>query len=70
MTLEKKLGMIRQKYAPKNRKDFSSRQNTVPELQNLYSSLKAKDLPQQILVEENSSTVLPEERNTILDIMS
>ena len=48
----------------KNKKYFSSRQNIV---QNLYSSLQVKDLPQQILVEENSSTLLPQERNTILD---
>ena len=33
-----------------------------------YSSLQVEDLLQQILVEENSSTVLPEERNIILDI--
>ena len=43
------------------------RQNTVPELQNLYSPLQLRDLPQQILVEENSSIVLPEERNSNLN---
>ena len=46
---------------------LSSRQNTVPELQNLYSPLQVEDLPQQILVEENSLTAHPEEKNTILD---
>ena len=35
----------------------ASRQNTVPELQNSYSPLQVEDLPQQILIEENSSTV-------------
>ena len=29
----------------KNSKDLSSRQNTVPELQNLYSPLQVEDLP-------------------------
>ena len=48
-------------------KSLSSRQNTVQELQNLHSPLQVQDLPQQILVEENSSRVLPEERNTNLD---
>ena len=51
----------------KNCKGLSSRQNTAPELQNLYSPLQVEDLPQQILVEENSSTALLEEKNTILD---
>ena len=51
----------------KSSKGLSSRQNTVPELQNLYSPLQVEDLPQQILVEENSLTALPEEKNTILD---
>ena len=46
---------------------LSSRQNTVPELQNLYSPLQVENLPQQILVEENSLTAHPEEKNTILD---
>ena len=51
----------------KNSKGLSSRQNTVPELQNLYSSLQVEDLPPTNLIEENSSTVLSEERNAILD---
>ena len=51
----------------KNSKGLSGRQGTVPEPQNLYSPLQVEDLLQQIPVEENSSTVLPEERNTILD---
>ena len=51
----------------KSSKGLSSKQNTVPELQNLYSPLQVEDLPQQILVEENSLTALPEEKNTILD---
>ena len=51
----------------KNNKGLSSRQNTVPELQNSNLPLQVEDLVQQILVEENSATVLPEERNTILD---
>ena len=51
----------------KSSKGLSSQQNTVPELQNLYSPLQVEDLPQQILVEENSLTALPEEKNTILD---
>ena len=50
----------------KNSKGLSSRQNTIPELQTLYSPLQVQDLPQQILVEENSSIVLPEERNSNL----
>ena len=62
---KKKQGIIGQQYAPV-RTGLSSRQNTFPELQNSYSPLQVKDLPQQILVEENSSTVLPEERNTML----
>ena len=51
----------------KNSKGLSSRQNTIPELQNLYSPLQVEDLPQQILIEENSSTAPPEKRNTISD---
>ena len=51
----------------KKSKGSKTRQNTVPELQNWYSSLQVEDLPQQILVEEKNSTVLPEERNTNLD---
>ena len=51
----------------KNSKGLSSRQNTVPELQNLHSPLQVEELPQQILVEENSLTALPEEKNTTLD---
>ena len=51
----------------KNSKGSNSRQNKVPELQNLHSPLQVEDLPQQILVEENNSTVLPKERNTNLD---
>ena len=51
----------------KNSKRSSSRQNTAPGLQNLYSPLQVEDLPQKILVEKNSSTALPEEKNTILD---
>ena len=43
------------------------RQNKVPGLQNLYSPLQVEEPPQQILVEENNSTVLSKERNTILD---
>ena len=66
----KKQGIIGQQHAPvrpsKNNKGLSSRQNTVPELQNSYSPLQVKDLPQQILVEKDSSTVLLEERNTML----
>ena len=31
------------------------------------SPLQVEDLPQQILINKNSSAVLPEERNTILD---
>ena len=50
----------------KNSKGLSSRQNIVPELSNSYSPLQVEDLPQQILVEENSSIVLPEEKYTIL----
>ena len=50
----------------KNSKGLSSRENTVPELQTLYLSLQVPDLPQQILVEENSSIVLSEERNSNL----
>ena len=46
----------------KSSKGLSSRQNTVPELQNLYSPLQVEDLPQQILVEENSLTALSEEK--------
>ena len=51
----------------KNSKRLSSRQNTAPGLQNLYSPLQVEDLPRKILVEKNSSTALPEEKNTILD---
>ena len=33
----------------------------------MYSALKVEELSEKILVEENNSTVLQEERNTILD---
>ena len=48
---------------------MSSRKNPVPELQNLYSQLQVEVLPQHILVEENSSTVLPKETNRIFDVI-
>ena len=51
----------------KNSKGLSSRQNIVLELQNLHLPLQVEDLPQQILIEKNSSTASPEEKNTILD---
>ena len=51
----------------KNSKGLSSKHNTVPELQNFYSPLQVEELPQKILVQENSLTVLPEEKHAILD---
>ena len=51
----------------KNNKSFSSRKNTVPEFQNLYWPLQVQEIPQQTLVEKNSSGVLSEERNANLD---
>ena len=67
MTLEKKRNDSTTVPPNKNSKGLSSRQNTVPELQNLYLPLQLKDLPQQILVEKNRSAAPPVERNTILD---
>ena len=52
-----------------NSKGLSSRKNPVLELQNLYSQLQVEVLTQHILVEENSSTVLPEETNRIFDVI-
>ena len=69
VTLEKKQGKIRKvtlekKTVPcnKNSKGSSSRQNKFSELPNLYSSLQMEDPSQQVLVEENNATVLPEEK--------
>ena len=65
-TLEKKQGMIEQQYAPTTTAKVWVVDKT--QFQNSKTCVRqVQDLPQQILVEENSSRVLPEERKTNLD---